>query len=174
MNDTAVTYSDVPLPEDFPDESPKRSPRKATKRNEQRSGRSAFVSPICEYHPDWEFEDGSVVYADGSSIHCAKFAHLPGKGRGVIQPSPLQILRNTSSDFIKPLILLSVLGIAFFFLAHTFSGGFGGVLRPKHDVCQSASTVPASGRPAPNVSASPHPGNTDSCSSHHTSFLHAG
>ncbi len=144
--------------------------RKATKRAAGRTGRSAFVDPICKDHPDWEFEDGTVVIADGEAINCAKFAHLPGRGRGVFQPGILQILKSGLSDIVKPVFFLALLSGAFFILTHFL--GSGGILQPKHGVSVPDCRVSASARPTPSVSPSVHSG-SDSCGSNgRTSFLH--
>lgn len=144
--------------------------RKAVKRAAGRTGRSAFVDPICKEHPDWEHDDGTVVIADGVTVNCAKFAHLPGRGRGVFQPGILQILKSGASDIVKPVVFLGLLSAAFFILTHFL--GSGGILQPKHGVSVPKCSVSASSGPTPSVSPSVHSG-SDSCGSNgRTSFLH--
>lgn len=147
-------------------------PRKAVQRAKGRTGRSAFVDPICKDHPDWEDENGEVTYADGVTINCAKFAHLPGRGRGVYQPGIIQMFKSSASELVKPIFLLSLLGAAFFILTHFLGGGLGGVLQPKHTVCKSTSTVSGSRRPTSTVSPSSISGKSACRNSGGTTFLH--
>lgn len=164
----------VPIQVEKPIELNKSAPvRKAVKRAAGRTGRSAFVDPICKQHPDWEHEDGTVVIAN-EETHCAKFAHLPGRGRGFYQPGVSQIFKNSASELVKPILLLSLLGAAFYFLTHFLGGGLGGVLRPSNDVCRPASTVSGSSRPTPLVSPNVHRDDTNCGNGGDTTFLHVG
>lgn len=158
-----------------------RKPRKAVKRVEGRTGRSAFTSPICEDHPDWEWEDGTVTVAD-ETTHCAKFGHLPGRGRGIHQPSAFKLIGSVFKEILKPLLLLTLLVGGAYVGITTISGGghFGshdksGVLRPGSELskpvcyvsdgsqhatpraipCPAGITV--SGTASSPASVSPHP-----------------
>lgn len=116
--------------------------RRATKRAEGRTGRSAFVAPICEAHPDWEHEDGTFVVATEDS-HCAKFAHLPGAngrpGRGFYQPPFYRGIVSVFLEMGKPIALIGLLLGAFFVLKVTvLSGGF---LRSGNELCKPTSGV---------------------------------
>lgn len=144
-------------------------PRKAIQRAANRTGRSAFVAPVCTDHPDWEDESGHVAIAidpenppterlPGVNYvdHCAKFGHLPGKGKGKWQPPVWRIFVNIGMELVKPLVLIGLLFTGLYGVQWVFSGGLGGihvpVLQPTNHVRPTACRVPNSSKlPTPNT-----------------------
>lgn len=115
-----------------------RRPRKAIKRAAGRTGRSAFVNPICDAHPDWETDDGTVIYAT-EETHCAKFGHLPGRGRGVYQPPFYRGILSVFTEMAKPILLIGLLLGGFFVLKLTVLDG--GFLQSGKPVCRTTGAV---------------------------------
>lgn len=92
------------------------------------SGRRRFAEEICSIHGKGEYGDP-----------CAKFAHLPGNGRGVYQPGVIKSLLVVLRVLIKPLAICGTLGIGGFLLLFWFS-----------NILQHHSFVPGSTGGVPN------------------------
>lgn len=96
-------------------------------RNAARSGRAAFAGNICALHPG------------NDDNPCAKFGHLPGKGKGEYQPPVVRVILSVFTDLIKPLAILGVAGIAFLLLSNVVSGN---ILQSGDSVSTATCTMP--------------------------------
>jgi hypothetical protein len=75
-----------------------------------------------------------------------RWAHLPGDGRGPVQPGPLRFLRVRWSRAVKPLALVAFVALAVVAVAHVvpslFGHGKGGLLPATATPSSSASVKP--------------------------------
>ena len=82
-------------------------------------GRARFAGGVCPLH--------GPAY-DGAP--CAKFSHLPGKGKGVSQPNPFKYLVVIGRALVKPFAILGLLFGAGYIAIHAL-GGITSSLVPK-------------------------------------------
>ena len=82
-------------------------------------GRARFAGGVCPLHG---------LAFDGAP--CAKFSHLPGKGKGVSQPNPFKYLIVIGRALVKPAAILGLLFGAGYIAIHAL-GGITSSLVPK-------------------------------------------
>jgi hypothetical protein len=80
-------------------------------RREGVQGRAAFAPDTCPYH------------GGTRRVPCSKFAHLPGKGRGPVQPTLWQICGILLRALVVPLLWLALIGGILYGLSLTIDGG---------------------------------------------------
>ena len=61
------------------------------------------------------------LHGSDESGPCAKFGHLPGLGKGVIQPNPYRRIIVLFRHLVKPLVIFAILGGAIWLAGHFFS-----------------------------------------------------
>lgn len=133
---------------------PPRKRRLSAVKDNGKVGRSRFAGNICEEHPEWEDDDGTISVAIPGDFPCAKFSGLPGKGRGIKQPSIGQVLRATTLEFVRPLMLIGMLVGGLYGFQHVVLHGNGGfhLLRPTSVVQKSTGGMPNSSQhPTPST-----------------------
>lgn len=120
----------------------------------ERTGRSRFAESVCELHPEYYHDSSDTpTIAIPDSFPCAKFSHLPGKGRGVSQPGIGKILVSTAFELLRPLMLIGMLLGGLYGFQHVVLHGSGfHLLRPASHVSQPTGGVPNSSEHATNSS----------------------
>lgn len=155
-SDTVLTetLSSFAITGDATDESPAIVPQRKRKlssvKNDEKVGRSRFAGDVCADHPEWEHDDGTTAVAIPRDFPCAKFSGLPGKGKGIKQPSIGTILRQTTFEFVRPLMLIAMLVGGLYGFQHVVLHGNGGfhLLRPGSGVSQPTGGMSNSGEHA--------------------------
>lgn len=107
-----------------------------------KSGRARFAGDFCADHGPTD---------DG--LPCSKFSHLPGKGRGIKQPSVKRILVQSALELGRPLFIIGLLVIGLMGFNRIILHGNHGVhlLRSTHSVPESTGGVSDGGKhPSPS------------------------
>lgn len=118
---------------DFVDDSAPAIPAQTApkpKRKDNVTGRAAFAGDFCDIHGPHP-----------SGFPCAKFYGLPGKGRGIKQPSISYILFDIFRSVVPLLMVVALLFAGIWVLQNTILSG-GSVLRSGNVVQPTACPMP--------------------------------